>query len=43
MRLVRTFNVGAWAIAFSLTAISAVVINAIAFKKIKKLSLTDAK
>ena len=43
IRFVRTFSFSSWAIAIGLTAISAVIISAISFRKIKKLSLTDAK
>ena len=43
IRYIRTFSFSSWAIAIGLTAISAVIISAISFRKIKKLSLTDAK
>lgn len=43
IRFVRSFSFSSWAIAIGLTAISAVIISAISFRKLKKLSLTDAK
>lgn len=43
LRFIRSFSFTSWGIAIGLTAISAVIINAIAFGKVKKLSLTDAK
>ena len=43
IRFVRTFSFSSWGIAIGLTALSAVAISAISFRKIKKLSLTDAK
>ena len=43
MRYVRTFSPLAWGIAVGLTMIAAIIINSIAFRKIRKLSLTDAK
>lgn len=43
MMLARSFSIPAWIIAVVLTALASLVINAIAFRKTKKLSLTDAK
>ena len=41
--LVRSFSIPAWTIAVVLTTLASFAINAIAFRKVKKLSLTDAK
>lgn len=39
----RSFSIPAWLIAVSVTALFSVIINAVGFKKTKKLNLTDAK
>ena len=43
MRYIRTFSPLAWIIAVGLTLAASVLINAVAFRKVKKLSLIDTK